>query len=90
MSRLVDLEDWAMEVATTVYRVCLYRRVFGRYPPNTHYVTAGELAETETKLTELSEADFAAAIEGAQDAAWEVYQRVYRRHSTPPRSSQIN
>ncbi|MCK1346042.1 hypothetical protein [Bradyrhizobium sp. CW11] len=90
MTRIVDLEDWAMEVATTIYRVCLYRRVFGQFPPNTHYVTAGELAETQTKLRDLNDAEFARAIEDAQDAAWEVYQRVYRRHSTPPPSSQIN
>ncbi|UGX93674.1 hypothetical protein G6321_00050220 [Bradyrhizobium barranii subsp. barranii] len=90
MSGTANLEDWAGEVATNIYRISLHHSVFGRYPSNKYRVTGEELAAIDARIRDLSEAEYATAIEQAREDAWEVYRRVYRRHSTPSAPNQIN
>lgn len=73
----LNLEDWAWQLSTDVYRLNLYSHLTGQLGPNRSSVTEEELAVAiRDSFTQVSEATYREMVKLATDAALETYDRI--------------
>jgi hypothetical protein len=77
MIEQLNLEDWAWQLSTEVYRLSLYSHLMGQADPNRSSVTEEELAGAiRDSFTQVNEAAYREMIKLATEAALETYDRV--------------
>ncbi|TYL83516.1 hypothetical protein FXB38_18325 [Bradyrhizobium cytisi] len=91
MTELLDLEDWAWQHATDVYRLNLYGHLTGRTVLRRSAVTEEELAGAiRNSFTQVNETAYREMVKLATDAALETYDRVASRTIKLSRARRAN
>lgn len=73
----LNLEDWAWQLSTEVYRLNLYSHLTGQAELNRSSVTEEELAGAiRDSFTQVNEAAYREIVKLATEAALETYDRV--------------
>ncbi|UFW46292.1 MULTISPECIES: hypothetical protein [Bradyrhizobium] len=77
MTEQLNLEDWAWQLSTEVYRLNLYSHLTRQAEPNRSSVTEEELAGAiRDSFTQVNEAAYREMVKLATEAALETYDRV--------------